>query len=169
MKKIIKNLGSNYDCKAFAIIQKNQEWSLKELEENSIQYVFDGTIPLVNSDYVINNYWCEKHKLKSEDIIKIITSINNLLHFLAYYFLNENNIDILGTMIDIKTNKLIFTYISNYNSDFSFDFSKFLLKLLRFTDINDKKALTLAYDLFLKSSKENYTIDEIMEVINNAN
>ena len=66
--------------------------------------------------------------------------------------------------------KILWIWIKSYRKnlgDFSFELSKFLIKSLRYTDVNDKKGLELAYKLFVKSSKDNYTINDLMKVCKN--
>ena len=40
-----------------------------------------------------------------------------------------------------------------------------MIKLLRYVDVEDKEALTLSYGLFVRSSKDNYTMNDLMELV----
>ena len=61
--------------------------------------------------------------------------------------------------------KYKFIAIPNLNFDFSYELSKFLIRILRFVDIEDKEALSLAYGLFVRSSKDNYTMNDLIELV----
>ena len=50
--------------------------------------------------------------------------------------------------------------------DFKYELSKFLVRILRHIDVNDNGAITLGYRLFVRSSKPEYTLDDLMEILN---
>ena len=120
-----------------------------------------GTISL--EEYLKSN------KIKKDILCKILITVDNTLANIENYLISENSLLLDAKAIRIIKNgqniKLKFIVVPNYNSDFSYELSKFILKLLRFIDIDDKEALTLAYGLFVRSSKENYTLSDLMELI----
>lgn len=164
----IKNVTINKESYEYKIItEENINCIIKPelvFENNSefIKYNITGLCSL--EQYIIYN------KLKKKDITFIITSIEKLLYEIENYLISENSV-----LIDLKTvflqkynNQILLKYIiiPNLSLDFSFEFSKFLIKLMRYVDIEDKDALRMAYELFVKSSKDNYTISDLIEIVN---
>ena len=134
-----------------------------EYDGNKVNLLYD-----INNKITLENYLLQK-KLNVASLLLIIKNINNLLNSISNYLLSENSVvlDFRTIVIDRegKNTKLKFCLVPNLNNDFSFELSKFLMKVLRYVDIKDKNALPLAYKLFIKSSKDNYTIDDLLEVI----
>lgn len=164
----IKNLNINtesYESKL--LLEENIEDVLKfqigyENEKRVLIYDVSGTISL--EEYLKSN------KLTEVDVCNIVTSIDNVLTSAENYLLSENSIALDLRLIRIKKNdtgdlKLCFVLIPNYNLDFSYELSKFLIRVLRFIDVKDKDALNLAYGLFVRSSKEDYVMSDLMELI----
>ena len=156
----------------------NESYEYKILMEqdidnvNKMQIEYDGNktnlLYDINNKITLENYLLQK-KLNVASLLLIIKNVNNLLNSISNYLLSENSItlDFRTIVIDKegKNTKLKFCLVPNLNNDFSFELSKFLMKLLRYVDIKDKNALPLAYKLFIKSSKDNYTIDDLLEVV----
>ena len=143
--------------------------------ENIIKYqiVYEGENRVLKYD-VSNTVGFDEYlktkKLKKEDICKIIASIDDILFSVENYLLSESSIALdlkLIRVVKNANNKVSYKFIAipNYNSDFSYELSKFLIRILRYVDVEDKEALTLAYGLFVRSSKDNYTINDLMELI----
>lgn len=59
---------------------------------------------------------------------------------------------------DVKINEPLEKFVA-------YEISKDLIKGLRFTDIESKEALATAYSLFVASSKDNYTLNDLIEII----
>lgn len=105
------------------------------------------------------------HHLKKNELQSFIHQIS------AFAEKNENEvnrIDLNFEMVYVKKGtekepELVFT-IGKKDMDFSFELSKFLIRLLRMVDVNDKEALRLAYGLFVKSSKPNYKLEDLVEL-----
>ena len=143
--------------------------------ENIIKYqvVYEGENRVlkydVSSTIGFDEYLKQK-KLNKDDICRIIYSIDDILFSVENYLLAESSIALDLKLIRVakKSNgKSVFRFIAipNYNSDFSYELSKFLIRILRHVDVEDKDALSLAYGLFVRSSKDNYTINDLMELI----
>ena len=134
-----------------------------EYDGNKVNLLYD-----INNKITLENYLLQK-KLNVASLLLIIKNINNLLNSISNYLLSENSIilDFRTIVIDRegRNTRLKFCLVPNLNNDFSFELSKFLMKVLRYVDIKDKNALPLAYKLFIKSSKDNYTIDDLLEVV----
>lgn len=134
-----------------------------EYEGNKTNLKYD-----ISNKITLENYLLQK-KLNVASLLLIIKNVNNLLNSISNYLLSENSItlDFRTIVIDKVNNKtrLKFCLVPNLNNDFSYELSRFLMKILRYIDINDKNALPLAYKLFIKSAKDNYTIDDLLEVV----
>ena len=155
-----------------------QSYEAKILEEENIDKVikyqmdFDGNSEVIKFNISgmnsLENY-LKTNKLKKKDIVFIIKSIDEVLTNIENYLLSENSILLNTNTIMVKrvNNRvqLKFIMIPDYKSDFSYELSKLIVKLLRFIDANDKDGLRFAYELFVKSSKDNYTINDLLELI----
>lgn len=164
----IKNVNINKESYEFKIItDENINGIIRpEISYDTNKEFFKYNI---TSLYSLEQY-LKYNKLKKKDIVFIIKSIEKLLYDIENYLISENSIYIdLKTVFISKNNNLIeFKYIliPNLNLDFSYEFSKFLIKLMRYVDIDDQDALNLSYELFVKSSKDNYTISDLLEIVN---
>lgn len=143
--------------------------------ENIIKYqiVYEGENRVLKYD-VSNTIGFDEYlktkRLKKDDICKIISAIDDILFSVENYLLSESSIALDLKLIRVTKNargSMLFKFIAipNYNSDFSYELSKFLIRILRHVDVEDKEALTLAYGLFVRSSKDNYTMNDLMELI----
>lgn len=135
-----------------------------EGEERVLYYDVSNTISL--EEYIKTN------KLKKKDICDILDSVDKVLSSIENYLISENSISLDLKLIRVakESSKNIYKFaaIPNLKSDFSRELSKFLLKILRFIDISDGSLVSLAYGLFVRSSKDNYTINDLMELIDIA-
>lgn len=136
-----------------------------EGEEKALLFDVSGTQSL--DEYLISN------KLNKEDICNIIIAIDEILTSLENYLISENSVSLDPRLIRVKKDdyeelNLSFIVIPNLNLDFSYELSKFLIRILRFVDVSDKDALNLAYSLFVRSSKDNYVINDLMELIDSV-
>ena len=163
-------------------VEINQEsYETKILSEENIDNViklqvsYDGENRVlvydVGNSVSLEEYIKGKH-LRKQDICDIVTSVDDILLSIENYLISENSISLDPRLIRVVSisnrMKLKFIVIPNYTGDFSFELSKLLIRVLRFIDVEDKEALNLAYGLFVKSSKENYLIGDLMELIDRA-
>lgn len=112
-------------------------------------------------------------KLKKKDICHILDSLDQLLTTIENYLISENSVSLDLRLVRVEKSyqenlRIRYILIPNFKSSFSFELSKFLIKILRYVDVEDKNALQLAYGLFVRSSKDNYTINDLMELVNAA-
>lgn len=157
----------------------NESYEAKILSEENIenvikyQMIYDGENRVLKYD-VSNTIgfdeYLKQRKLNKKDICSIISTIDDMLMGIENYLLSENSVTLDLKLIrvikkDNNKNCYKFILIPNYNADFSYELSKFLIRILRYVDIEDKEALSLAYGLFVRSSKDNYTMNDLMELI----
>jgi hypothetical protein len=118
--------------------------------------------------------YVKKNALKENDISFIINEISKMLTNAENFLISENSIilnpeSIMMTLSRDKNNKikrkLLFAVIPSYNGDFYEQLVKLLLYILRNVDKNDKKSILLAYNLFSESAKENFTINNLLNII----
>lgn len=160
----------------------NESYEAKILSEENIenvikyQMIYDGENRVLKYD-VSNTIgfdeYLKQRKLNKKDICSIISTIDDMLMGIENYLLSENSVTLDLKLIrvikkDNNRNSYKFILIPNYNADFSYELSKFLIRILRYVDIEDKEALSLAYGLFVRSSKDNYTMNDLMELIGTA-
>ena len=164
----IKNVNINAESYESKILsEENIENIIK------FQVVYDGDKRILKYD-VSNSISLDEYlktkKLNKNDLCKIISAVDEILLSVENYLLSENSIalDLKLVRVVKKANNSIgfrFIAIPNYQSDFSYELSRFLIRLLRHVDVDDKDALSLAYALFVRSSKDNYTMNDLMELV----
>lgn len=164
----IRNINVNiesYEAKILA--EENIDNIIKyqvmyEGENRVLKYDVSNTIGL--SEYL------KTKKLGKKDICNMLISIDDVLLSIENYLLSENSLALdLSLVRVVEKNKggvsFKFIAIPNHNSDFSYELSRFLIRILRHVDVEDKEALSLAYGLFVRSSKDNYTMNDLMELV----
>ncbi len=102
------------------------------------------------------------NKFNKKSIIKIIRTIDDVISEMEKYLISENSLCLNLDSIATDGENFYFALIPNNNSDFSYELSKFLIKILRYVDVEDKEGIDLAYNLFVKSSKEDYTMVDLL-------
>lgn len=142
--------------------------------ENIIKYqiIYDGENRILKYD-VSNTISLEEYlksnKLRKKDVCDVLVAIDDMLLSIENYLISENSIllDLKCIRINKYRNNIRYRFITipNLNHDFSYELSKFLIRILRFVDVEDKDALSLAYSLFVKSSKDNYTMNDLMDLV----
>ena len=164
----ITNLKINAESYEYKILSE-------ETIENMIKFqmAYEGENQLLKYD-VSNTISLEEYlktnKLNKKDVCDIILAIDDILFSIENYLVSENSL-----VLDLKAIRLTrlrnsrikykFVAVPNLNLDFSYELSKFLIRILRFVDIEDKEALSLAYGLFVRSSKDNYTMNDLIELV----
>ena len=161
----IKNVIINHNSYETKILQEEE---IENILKFQIIYEENNEILRYNiSNLITLEEYLKLNKLKSIDLKFIIKSIDSILNRIENYLLSENSIYLETNTIFVDRNgiiKLKFVAIPNFKSDFSYQLSKLLIRLLRHVDVNDKLALPLAYKLFVKSSKDNFTINDLLMV-----
>lgn len=163
----VKNININAESYESKILSEDNIESIIKY-----QVAYDGEQRILKYD-VSNTASLEEYikhrKLKKKDLCEILTSIDDMLSSLENFLVSENSIPLDLKFIRIERvkerNKYKFIGIPNYHSSFSFELSKLLIKILRYVDVDDKEAISLGYGLFVRSSKDNYTISDLMELV----
>ena len=164
----IKNLKINTESYEYKILSE-------ETIENMIKFqiAYEGENQLLKYD-VSNTISLEEYlktnKLNKKDVCDIILAIDDILFSIENYLISENSLvlDLKAIRLTkLRNNRIKYKFVSvpNLNLDFSYELSKFLIRILRFVDIEDKEALSLAYGLFVRSSKDNYTMNDLIELV----
>lgn len=164
----IRNVKLNAESYEYKILSEENIDNILKL-----QIMFDGENRILKYD-VSNTLSLEDYlktnKLRKKDVCDILIAIDDILLSVENYLVSENSVllDLKAIrMAKLRNNRIKYKFITipNYNSDFSYELSKFLIRILRFVDIEDKEALSLAYSLFVRSSKDNYTMNDLMELV----
>lgn len=169
-KLVIKNININsesYETKLLS--EENIENVIK------LQIAYEGENQLLiydAGDTLSLDEYLRTHKLKKKDICDIMIAIDSVLLSMENYLLPEKSLSLNLKLIRIYKDsgnlKFKFVVIPNHKSDFSYELSKLLIRVLRFIDTNDREALNLAFGLFVKSSRENYVLSELLELVDKA-
>ena len=164
----IKNINVNTESYEAKILSEDSI-------ENMIKYqlAYEGENRVLKYD-VSNTISLDEYlkfkKLTKKDLCRILFAIDEILLSIENYLLSENSLVLDMKLVRVskkKNDNISFKFIAipNYNSCFSYELSKLLIKLLRYVDVEDKEALTLSYGLFVRSSKDNYTMNDLMELV----
>ncbi len=143
--------------------------------ENIIKHhlIYEGENRVLKYDVsnsVSLDEYIKARRLTKDDICKIVLSIDEILMSIENYLLSENSIILDFRAIRVAkgaNGEIVYKFIAvpNFNSSFSYELSKFLIRILRHIDVEDNEALSLAYGLFVRSSKDNYTISDLIELV----
>lgn len=166
-KLILKNVNVDTDTYEAKILM---EENIENIYKFQIVYdsecrsvVYDVTDTISFEEYLKSNRLCK------DDICELIISIDEILTSLENYLVSENSVALDLRLIRVVKNddELKFKYVAipNYCADFSYELSKLLIRVLRYIDIADKEALNIAYGLFVRSSKENYTMNDLLSLV----
>lgn len=152
-------------------LEKNKTYNKMILEEENLNYLpsrmktnyEQNAYEYDVKGQTLEEYVKEGNRFTKKDIINLIDSINEMLSEIDNYLLSENYV-----LLDLKAvckdkDKYYFTLTPNIDLDFSYELSKFIIRILRYIEIN-KEALNLAYNLFVKT-KTDYTITDLLEVV----
>lgn len=164
----LKNLQINTESYEYKILSEENIDSIIKF-----QIAYDGANQILKYD-VSNTVSLEEYlksmKLRKKDVCDILLAIDKVLFNIENYLISENSV-----VLDLKTIRVTklrtgskgykFIAIPNCKLDFSYELSRFLIRILRFVDVEDKDALSLAYSLFVRSSKDNYTMNDLIELV----
>lgn len=109
------------------------------------------------SEYIINN------KLSANDLINFINDLYKATKSFENYLLPDDNIYLSLNSVIINNHHFEFLAVPENHQDFNFELSKLIIRMLRGIDVEDKNALSIGYDLFVRSSKDDYTLSDLTE------
>ena len=164
----IKNINVNVESYESKILSED---NIENLIKYQIAYEGENRVLKYDVSNTIGfDEYLKLQRLTTKDICRILYAIDEILQSIENYLLSENSLALDLKLIRVSKKKIDnirikFIAIPNYNSSFSFELSKFLIGLLRHVDVEDREALTLAYGLFVRSSKDNYTMNDLMELV----
>lgn len=161
-KIYIEDLKINLDGYEAKIIYNEKIDGLANCRDIGDTYIVYEKIGTTLEEHLKNN------KLSAKDLINYIEDIDRMLNQLENYLLSENSICLRLDLTLICDHHLQFLAIPNYKQDFLLELSRFLVRILRFIDVKDKMALSLAYKLFIRISKDNYAIDDLLDIAREA-
>ena len=164
----LKNVEINTEGYEYKILSE-------EFIENIIKFqlIYDGANQVLKYDVsstISLDEYLKTIKLKKKDICDILLAIDDVLFSIENYLISENSVILDLRAIRLKKlrnghKRYQFIAVPNLKADFSYELSKFLIRILRFVDVDDKEALSLAYGLFVRSSKDNYTMNDLIELV----
>lgn len=164
----LKNVQINTEGYEYKILSE-------EFIENIIKFqlIYDGANQVLKYDVsstISLDEYLKTIKLKKKDICDILLAIDDVLFSIENYLISENSVILDLRAIRLKKlrnghKRYQFIAVPNLKADFSYELSKFLIRILRFVDVDDKEALSLAYGLFVRSSKDNYTMNDLIELV----
>lgn len=147
---------TTFEYKIIGEIKSDNLLKIVELDETGITYEKDGEI---------FNKYLKTHKLSKKDICNFMLDIEELINIMDKYVFSENSLCLEFETICVKDHHLKLSIIPDCKSDFHYEFSKFLIRILRHIDVEDREALKLAYKMFVRSSKDNYLIADIFDAV----
>lgn len=154
-------------------VDKNN-YEYRMLEENNISSLLRMNIDSIDNEvcfrFNINSKkkladFVSCRKLSYEDISKLIYGISNMLFSINKYLINENDIvmDMEYIYIDSYTLDVYFCSIPGIDFEFYLSLNNVLSGLLNHIDREDKRAISLIYNLYQESMNSYYTIDDLLK------
>lgn len=130
---------------------------------NKAEYYYD-----ITSKKSLKNI-AESGKFGYEEIIMIAKELNRLINEVKRYLLPPENIilDYENIYIDLEQKKVFFCYNPVYALDIEDGIRELFRNFLELIDHSDRRTVELAYDIYCKVMKENFTINGIIENIEN--
>lgn len=128
----------------------------------TIQFTYD-----ISSKQSLYNFY--ENSLIDYDIIRhIIMSLKSAFDTLNNYLLEPDYIilDPKLIYINIATKSIYFCYCPGHKNNFYDSLSEFLCYILSKIDHNDNNSIILAYSLQQQSIQDNYTFDDLMQILN---
>lgn len=133
--------------------------------DQAVKYYYE-----ITSKHPMNRVF-EKKKIGMSELNDIITSLMKVLESSMEYLLNPNDfiLDSEYIYMNIETNQVYFCYMPGYETDISKSFNELTAYLLEKIDHDDKHAVATAYELYRQTLNDNYSLNEILNTINDDN
>lgn len=105
--------------------------------------------------------------IQVEEIEQLIQQSDRLLEQLESYMLSEQSVFLnpAAVFMNEEQQRYYFTYIPGYEQSFSESLRELLAYLLKKIDYEDETAVVLAYTLFQVSSREGYSMEELLRAV----
>ncbi len=108
----------------------------------------------------------ERNLIKRDELMKITLAIKQLCESLKEYLLCEDNIKFDLNYIYYKTKhkQYFFCYCPETVDDFSLQMKSLFNQVLDYVNYNDRDAVSLAYGMQEIASRDDFTMDELLEL-----
>lgn len=150
---------------AFRVICENKIENILKVETSRIDgqvkyyYEVDGLTSLEKCFY--------RKSMSAPDVEAVLRAITSVPDALDEYLLNKDNIVLSPETIFLSSDlqKVYFCYYPDETSDFMSAIKEISTFFLKKIDHQDNEAVTLAYSSFEISSRENYSLMELQEIL----
>ena len=171
-KKIERDISGNYIVLECTEIN----YKIRMLESNRIQGLLPLRVQEENGNkklyYDISSRIClddviAARSLGAAEIRTIVYSVSRILWNAREHLLSASDLVLAHGMVYVKTPKMepSICCVPGYDGDFAAEFSSFLRELLGAVDQRDKDAVVLTYSLYQESLKENYVMEDILNIL----
>lgn len=128
----------------------------------NVQFTYD-----ISSKQSVYNFY-ENSLIDYETIRHLIMSLKQAFDTLNNYLLEPDYIILDPKLIymNIATKTIYFCYCPGHKNNFYGSLGEFLCYILSKIDHNDNNSIILAYSLQQQSIQDNYTFDDLMQILN---
>ena len=160
------NISDYKECYRSKMLKSNQpEFFLPYDTQNingAIQFTYD-----ISSKQSIESFY-ENSKMDYETIRHFIFSLKEALDTLNNYLLEPDYLILEPRLIyiNITTKNLYFCYCPGEKQNFYDSLNQFLCYMISKIDHEDNNSIILAYSLQQQSMNQNYTFDDLIEILN---
>ena len=108
-----------------------------------------------------------RNLIRREELVKITLAIKQLGDSLREYLLSEDNIkfDFNYIYYKAKQNQYYFCYCPERVEDFALQMKTLYNQILDYVNYNDKDAVSIAYGMQEISSRDDFTLEELLEFV----
>ena len=166
--------------KSYMVIEKVREYSetdfpVRMIEKNEIPGLLKMSFENLNGQYnflydisskqAFSKLY-ETKKVSFEQIRNLLFSLKGVLRALEEYLLDADNIILKQECIflDPEGKQIEYCYYPYYNGDLVLELRELFQKMLSLINYEDEKAVRLVYELQGELQRENFTIDNILEI-----
>lgn len=154
----------------------DNDYKLKMVINNSIAGLAHMQIKTINNKSQLSYELTDKislreqfsrHLMMASDIKNFISELNQMEGTIKPYLLDINNIllDVDNIYYSKQTCKYEFIYVPNQEEDMLLGLRKVFSDMLDFINHNDRMTVKVAYGLQKKTSSQDFTIKELLELV----
>ena len=105
--------------------------------------------------------------IKKEEVSRLLLQLDSVLNRAAEYFLDGDRLLLEPEYIysDTQWSRILFCLVPGLDGNFQEGLSRLLQYILKKTDHRDKEGVVLSYGLYQESLKENYGIENLLQLI----